>query len=145
MKKSAEYTFTDTRQHTIYIVKERYYNLLAAEKLLKVAEETLRSSEESYKRAQVLFDVGKAPKSDVLQAKVQLETDRMFLIEAQNNLAIAQASLNHILGFDVDNKIKVVDYLEVIEIEVGYEDAIQNAFAYHPLLLKFFLHKRFNN
>jgi len=134
-KKSAEYTFKDTKQTTIYVVNERYYNLLAAEKLLEVAEETSRSSEESYKRAQVLFEVGKAPKSDVLQAKVQLETDRLSLIRAQNDLAIARASLNHILGFDVDKEIKVVDDLEVPEMEVGYEDAIENAFTYHPNLL----------
>ena len=135
LKKSAKYTFEDMKQNTIYIVKERYYNLLAAEKLLQVAEETVGQSEESYKRAQVLFEVGKAPKSDVLQAKVQQETDRLSLIQAQNNLTIARASLNQVLGMDVDKEIKVVDDLEVPEIEVGYEDARANAFAYHPTLL----------
>lgn len=134
LKKSAEYTFEDTKQYTIFIVKERYYNLLAAEKLLEVAEETVRSSEESYKRAQVLFQVGKAPKSDVLQAKVQMETDRLSMIQAQNDLAIAQASLNHILGFDVDQEIVVVDDLDVPEMEVGYKDALSSAYSYHPTL-----------
>jgi len=37
LKRSAEYNFEDTKQWTIYVVKERYYNLLAAEKLLQVA------------------------------------------------------------------------------------------------------------
>jgi len=136
LKKSAEYNFENTKQMTIYIVKERYYNLLAAEKLLEVAEETLRSSEESFKRAEVLFQVGKAPKSDVLKAKVQLETDRLSLIEAQNNLSIARASLNHILGYDVDYQIGVVDNLDVPEMEVSYEDAVESAFMYHPNLLR---------
>lgn len=136
LKHSAEYDFDNMKQQTIYVVKERYYNLLAAEKLLEVAEETLKSSEESFKRAEVLFDVGKVPKSDVLKAKVQLETDRLGLIEAQNTLAIARASLNHILGFNVDNTIKVVDNLEVPEMEVSYEDAVQNAFTLHPAIKK---------
>jgi outer membrane protein len=136
LKNSAEYDFDNTRQQTIYVVKERYYNLLAAEKLLEVAEETLKSSEESFKRAEVLFDVGKVPKSDVLKAKVQLETDRLVLIESQNTLAIARASLNHVLGFNVDNTIKIVDNLDVPEIEVSYEDAIQNAFTMHPAIKK---------
>lgn len=136
LKKSAEYTFENTKQTTIYVVKERYYNLLAAEKLSEVAEETIKSSEESYKRAQVLFDVGKVPKSDVLKAKVQLETDKLTLIEAQNSLAIARASLNHVLGFDVDRKIQVVDNLDVPEIVVSYEDAVKNAFTFHPSLMK---------
>lgn len=136
LKKSAEYAFEDTRQTTIYVVKERYYNLLAAEKLLEVAGETANSSEESFKRAEVLFAVGTVPKSDVLKAKVQLETDRLGLIEAQNSLAIARASLNHILGYDVDHNIQIIDNLDVPEIEVGYDDAMQNAFSFHPALLK---------
>ena len=136
LKRSAEYNFEDTKQITIYAVKERYYNLLKAEKLLEVAEETLKSSEESYKRAQVLFDVGKAPKSDVLKAKVQLETDRLSLIEAQNQLAVARASLNWVLGFDVDHEIKVVDNLQVPDMEVTYEDAVESAFTQHPSLRK---------
>jgi TolC family type I secretion outer membrane protein len=135
LKRSAEYTFDDTRQTTIYIVKERYYNLLASEKLLEVAEETLKSSSESYKRADVFNQVGKAPKSDVLKAKVQLESDRLALIEAQNALAIARASLNHILGFDVDQTIRVVDNLNIPEMEVEYEDVMDNALTNHPYLL----------
>jgi len=84
----------------------------------------------------VLFEVGNVAKSDVLKAKVQLETDRLGLIKAQNNLAIARASLNHILGLDVDHKIRVVDNLDVPDIEVSYEDAAKNAFTYHPSLIK---------
>ncbi len=135
MKNSSEYTFENTKQTIIYVVKERYYNLLAAEKLLGVAEETLLSSEEAYKRAQVLFEVGKASKSDVLKAEVQLETSRLNLIQSQNNLSIAQASLNHILGLDVDDQIDVVDNLDVPEMEVRYEDAMESAVHYHPNLI----------
>lgn len=136
LKKSAEENYEITKQSTIYIVKERYYNLLAAEKLLEVAEETLNSSTESFKRAEALFEVGTAPKSDVLKAKVLMETDRLGLIEAQNNLAIARASLNHILGFNVDDEIHVIDNLDVPEMDVPYEDAMASAVQYHPSLLK---------
>lgn len=133
-KNSAEFTFDDTRQTTILLVKQRYYDLLKAEKLLEVAEETLRSSEESYKRSEVLYEVGRAPKSDVLQAKVQLETDRLGLIQAQNSLAVARAFLNHVLGFDVEQKITIVDDLDVSELGVTYEDAMENALTRHPSL-----------
>ncbi len=134
MRESTEFQFEDTKQATILMVKERYYNLLKAEKLLEFTEETIKSSEESYKKASVLYQVGKVPKSDVLKAKVQLETDRLSLIEAQNGLAIARASLNHILGFDVDHDIRVIDNLDVPEMEVSYADAISNAFSNHPAL-----------
>jgi len=134
LKKSAEFNFENTKQTIIYLVKERYYNLLKAEKLLEVAHETMKSSEESYKNADVRYQVGKVAKSDALKAKVLLEQSRLSLIEAQNSLSVAQASLNHVLGFDVDQEIQVVDNLDVPEMEVSYEDAMQNGLTYHPRL-----------
>jgi outer membrane protein len=136
LKKSAEFDFENTRQTVIYYVKERYYNLLKAEKLLAVQEETLQSFEESYKRAETLWQIGKVPKSDVLNAKYELESSRLALIEARNSLSIAHASLNHILGFDMDHEINVVDDLDVHEIEMGYEEVLENAFQNHPSLQK---------
>jgi TolC family type I secretion outer membrane protein len=136
LKESAEYDLEYTKQNIIYIVKECYYNLLKAEKLLEVQDSTLISSEESFKNAEVRYKVGTAPKSDVLKARVQLETNKLGKIEAQNNIAIASASLNHVLGFDVDHPIKVVDNLEVAEIDINYSDAIKNSFKFHPSLLK---------
>jgi len=134
LENSASYQLEDTKQQTIYIVKERYYNLLKADHLLTIADETIKSSEESYKRAQILFDVGKAPKSDVLKAKVQLEKDRLSQIEAENGLAVAKASLNYILGFSVDHELDIVDNLDVPEMNVNYDDAMDQAFTKHPTL-----------
>ncbi len=135
-KNSSKFNLKLTKQNTILVVKERYYNLIKAEKLLEVVEETLKSSEESYKRAQVLFEVGKAPKSDVLKAKVQLENDRLSLITAQNDLSVARTSLNHVLGFDVNKKIKGIEKLDVPEYTIAYEDVMSNASQNHPSLLK---------
>ena len=136
MKKSADFSASDIRQTVIYRVKERYYNLLKAEKLLQVQQETVKSSEESFKKAETLYEVGNAPKSDVLNARVQMESDKLLLIEAENNLSIAEASLNHVLGFDIDHDIEVVNNLEVSEIEMEYKDVMDNAYSNHPSLMK---------
>lgn len=136
MKNSAMHSLEDSRQSIIYQVKERYYNLLKAEKLLEVAEENIKLSDESLKRAEVLFEVGKAPKSDVLQARYEYENYKLSEIEAKNSLSIAKASLNHILGRDIDQNIQIVDNLDVIEVEVEYDDAMKNATSGHPLIAK---------
>ncbi|MCK5145542.1 TolC family protein [bacterium] len=136
LKKSAVYSFAGTKQNIIYLVKERYYNLLKSEKMLDVAEETGKSSQESLKRANALYEVGKVPKSDVLTAKVQAERDKLGVIRAENSLSIARASLNHVLGFEVDNEIRVKDNLNVPEVEVGYADAMGNALGAHPSLMQ---------
>jgi len=136
MAKSAEYNLEDIKQQTIYLVKERYFNLLKTEHLLEIAKENIKSSEESYKRAETLYNVGKAPKSDLLKAKVQLENDKLGLIEAQNNLSVARSSLNYVLGFSVDHEIDVVDNLEMTAFDISYEDAMSRAFTNHPRLKK---------
>lgn len=135
-KNSAQHSFEDSKQTIIYQVKERYYNLLKAEKLLEVAEDNIKLSEESLKRAEVLFEVGKVPKSDVLQARYEFENYRLSEIEARNSLKIAKASLNHILGRDTDLDIQIVDNLDVVEVEVEYQDAMENATSSHPLIFK---------
>jgi len=136
LKKGAEYDFERTRQDLIYRVKERYYNLLKSQKLLEVQEETIKSSDESYKRAQVQYEVGKTSKSDVLKAKVLLEQSRLSLIGAQNDLSVAKASLNHVLGFDVDTEIQIMDNTETPDSDINYKDAYQNSMKIHPAVLK---------
>lgn len=138
LKKGTAYDLEETKQNIILLVKEFYYNLLKSEKLLEVQDSTLKSSEESFKAATIRYEVGTAPKSDVLKAQYQLESDRLTFIEAQNNLAYARAALNHVLGFDVDYKIQVIDELEMPKIEINYEDALKSGLNEHPLLLKTF-------
>lgn len=136
LKKGAQYDFERTKQDIIFRVRERYYTLLSGQKLLEVQEETIKSSDESYKRAQALYEVGKTSKSDVLKAKVLIEQSRLSLIEAQNNLSVAKASLNHVLGFDMETEVQVVEDTNLPEIDVNYEEAYANSMKKHPLVLK---------
>ncbi len=136
LKKGAEYDFERAKQDLIYRVKERYYTLLKSQKLLEVQEETIKSSDESYKRAQVQYEVGKTSKSDVLKAKVLLEQSRLSLIGAQNDLSVAKASLNHVLGFDVNMEIQIMDNTETPDSSIQYEDAYRNSMKIHPAVLK---------
>jgi outer membrane protein len=135
-KRSAQYNFEDTKQQIIYIVKQRVYDLLKSEKLLEVSQEALKSSEESFKLAEAKYQVGTAPKSEMLQFKVELENARLAQIESEHNLSIAQTSLNQVLGMDMDQKIEVVDDMELPEVQIGIEDAIGISAEKHPLLLK---------
>lgn len=136
MKKSAEAYSCATDQTVIFTVKERYYELLKKTQLVRVQEENLKSSEESYKKAQVLFEIGKVPKSDVLRAKVQLENARLALIQAQNDLEMANANLNHAMGREVEQKIIPVEETEMDTSEIPYETALDKALTQHPLLKK---------
>ncbi|MBN1779828.1 TolC family protein [bacterium] len=136
MKRSAEFQLEDTRQQVIYMVKERYYNLLKAQKLLDVSQEALKSSEESFKLADAKYQVGTAPKSEMLQFKVELENAKLAMIEAQHNLSIARTLLNQVLGIDMDEDIQVVDDWEMPELDVELDQALRLCEENHPQLLK---------
>lgn len=136
LKKSAEYDLEATRQDVIYRVKERYYNLLKQEQLLQVQKKALESAEESLRLSQTLFKVGKASKSDELQAQVLKDQAELAVIEQENILSIAQSSLNHVLGFEVDRVIQVSDNLDIEEIEITYEKAAELSRLNNPGLIK---------
>jgi len=135
-KRSANFDLEDTRQQIIYTVKERYYNLLKGEKLLQVSQEALKSSEESFKLADAKYQVGTAPKSEMLQFKVELENAKLALIEAQHNVSLARTSLNHVLGLEMEQEIAIVDDLELPEVDISFKDAVQSGIENHPLVLR---------
>jgi len=105
--------YTQTRQSLTLEVKIRYYDLLTAARLVQVAEELLHSSQEQVKLEENLFEIGANTEANVLRAKVKLGEDRLSLITAGNNLSIARANLNDILGWDLDRQVELVDDLEV--------------------------------
>jgi outer membrane protein len=135
-KESAGYDLESVKQATIYYVKERYFNLLKAQKLLQVQEETFKSSEESFKRAEALYQVGKAPKSDMLQAKYELENNRLNLLSAQNGLSVAVSSLNYIVGNGIDDPIQIADSVSTVPVDIAYPQALEAGLANHPDILR---------
>jgi TolC family type I secretion outer membrane protein len=134
-KESAGFTLESVKQQTIYYVKERYFNLLKAQKLLVVQEETFKSSEESFKRAEALYQVGKAPKSDMLQAKYELENNRLNLLGATNGKDVAISSLNYIVGNGIDDPIQIADSVSVMQTDFDYAQALETGLSNHPDIL----------
>lgn len=138
LKQSAEYNSEATKQEIIYRVKERYYNLLKQEQLLEVQKKALESAEESLRLSQTLFNVGKASKSDELQAQVSKDQAELAVIEQENILSIARSSLNHVLGFEVDKVIQVTDNLDmdIQVVELSYKKAAEISRTHNPDLIR---------
>ncbi|HSD33656.1 MAG TPA: TolC family protein [Gemmatimonadales bacterium] len=88
------------RYQTILQTKQAFYNAIATEELVSVADAQVR-------RAQLQLDVsvqklhaGSATRSDSLRSAVDYGNARIALLEAQANLATAQASLGRQVGVD---------------------------------------------
>jgi len=129
--KKAQDSYEQTRQLVALEVKVRYFDLLQAARLLRVAEELVRSSEEQVKLEENLHEVGATTKANLLRAKVKLGEDRLSFISAQNNLSIAKANLNDILSWSLDTAVEVVDNLDVEQAELNLPSLIERAISQH--------------
>jgi outer membrane protein len=91
-----------TSQEIIFSVIQAYTNELLAHENVRVAEASVKSTEEDLARAQARQEQGQALLSDVLLAQVQLAQARENLIRARNSEAIGQATLNVAMGVPED-------------------------------------------
>jgi outer membrane protein TolC len=101
------------RQDLTLAVTQAYFRILEARKIRGVVEESIAAVEEQLRIAQDFFEQGIVAKTDVLVAGVQLARRQQDLILAQNNIELATATLNRLMGLSVARPTQVVDVLEV--------------------------------
>jgi outer membrane protein len=124
-----------TQQDTVvFNLKQSYFNVLAAKRLLGVADETIRQDQKHLEQAQGRFDVGFAPKFDVTQAKVQLAQAELNQVTARNNVLVARATLGNALGLTGPPPFEIVDTFDTPPLHIGMEDALNRAYASRPEL-----------
>lgn len=130
-----------TKQNVIFQVTQAYYNVLKAQELVKVDREILARSRENTNRVRAFVEAGIQIEADVATAQVREANDELSLLNDQNALEIAMATLPRIMGLDPATLITVAedtDYqlynqkgqIEIIELSV--EEAIQRAFETRP-------------
>lgn len=113
----------------VYLVKDRYYNLIYAIEAKNVAKETLEQFEAMYRQAQAFYEVGTKPKVDVTIAQVNMEDARANYINASNNVDIAVSSLNNAMGLpfvpayiiDISTPFQDVDITMRKAVEIANE------------------------
>jgi outer membrane protein len=108
----AEYAERLTRQDVILDAKNAYYSILKTEKLLEVADETVKLISAQKDVAENMYQVGMSPLNDLLQIQVQLANAKQALITAQNNLDLAKSQFNTLLLRRVTSPVSVVDILD---------------------------------
>jgi outer membrane protein len=106
---SAELDYLAKRNNIILDVKNKFYDALKYQKLVKVGELAIARSEEQLRKQRLAFQIGSATRLDTLKAHVSLNTDRAEYINNKNALRQAQYALNLTLGQDPGNRIRVSD------------------------------------
>jgi len=118
-----------TQRETVVLnVKQSYYNLLAARRLLAVADETVHQNRQHLDLAQGRFDVGLAPKFDVTSAQVQLANADLNQVTARNNVSVARETLRNALGLTQEMNFDIVDDLGVEHVAISQDQALKTAY-----------------
>ena len=101
-----------TRQDVILDAKNAYFSILKSQKLMAVAEDTVKQVTAQKEVAENMYQVGMSPLNDLLQSQVQLANDKQRFITAQNNLAISKSQFNTLLRRPVNAPVTIADILD---------------------------------
>lgn len=108
-----------TRQTVKLDVYRQYFDVLKKQQLLKVREENLKRAKEDLKKVEEMNKIGSRPLSDVFKQKVVVGNDKLALINGENDLNISKATLNSLIGIDVNTDI----VLEEADLTIELKDA----------------------
>jgi outer membrane protein TolC len=113
-------------------VKEAYFSILKAEKLLLVAGQTEKQVAEHAEMAKAFYEVGMTPKNDYLEARVELAQVQQDLISAENDLRLAKARFNTVLRRPLDTPVNLEDILGYQEHRQQLDECIALSYAQRP-------------
>ncbi|MGQ0827384.1 MAG: TolC family protein [Bacteroidota bacterium] len=114
-------------ENTIVNVIDAYYSIAMQKQLMNGLKENITVSEERLKIAQKKYDVGATAKTDVLQAKIDLNALKSSLLRQSTLLSDAKAELNQLLVQPVEQDIDVTDSIPLMN-QYKYED-LKNSIA----------------
>jgi outer membrane protein len=112
LEKIGELSFRNQINTTVFNIIGAYYQIVQLNQQKKALQETIQFFEERKQIAESRFTIGTAPKTDFLQAQVDLNQQKGSLLSIENNIRVAKANFNNLLArtpetvFDVQEEIK---------------------------------------
>jgi outer membrane protein len=97
---AAEAGVTNQRFQVTLLTKQAFYNALATNELVRVAQSQVARAEQQLRISIDKLHAGSATRSDSLRSVVDYGNARIALLQAQANLATAQANLGRQIGVD---------------------------------------------
>jgi outer membrane protein len=119
-------------QDLVLNVKEAYFGILKAEKLAKVAEQSVELLEAQLKVSQAFYDEGIIAKNNLLQTEVQMAQARQDMITATNRVEIAKSFFNTLLRRGLNQEVTVKDILDYNPVELILDQCMEKAGQNRP-------------
>lgn len=121
-----------TRLSVTTTAKTAYFNFLLAQKVLGVARESLKQSQQHLEDAQTQFEIGKQAKYAVIKAEVDVANAQVNLIKAENGVKSAIVGLETAAGVPMPATIRFLDSLDMHEDDMTLEKALSDADSLRP-------------
>ncbi|GEP50615.1 membrane protein [Flavobacterium noncentrifugens] len=122
-------------------VMTTYFDLVQQQQQLKALDTTILISQERVTLAQNRFTIGKAAKLEVLNAKVDLNTDETALLRQKETYANTKIALNQILARDTTADFFVADTI-IVDSKLQLPELTTLAQKQNPELLQQIINKR---
>jgi outer membrane protein TolC len=106
--RAADKTYDEASLSISFDVTRRFYEVVRAERSLKVLQEAVKRSEELVRRTDALYEAGRAPRSDTYAARVTLGNDRISAEQQLSRVSDARVALSIALGRGADPELEVV-------------------------------------
>jgi outer membrane protein TolC len=131
-EESNQASLTNVELSLISSVQSNFLSLLKARMDVKSAEDSVARLESQLKVISAFYDVGLRPKSEVLDAEVDLATAKQDLLTALNNVSIQQAQLNTLLNIPIEVSVDYVGELKNIPFNLTLQDCLTRAYKGRP-------------
>ncbi|MFT5891122.1 MAG: outer membrane protein, partial [Dokdonia sp.] len=119
----------ETIESTMLQLFSVYYEVARLKENVIILEEALQVSKDRAVRAQYQFDYGQVNKLQVLNAKVDITTDSINVLNARQSLKNVQRDLNVVLNRDLENKFQAdttVTFVNELIVDSHIEQALEN-------------------
>ncbi len=125
-----------TKEQILLTVDQAFYNVLTMQAVLAVAQQTVKDRQTVSDQVGALYKTKLKSELDFSFANVNLAQARLLLLDAQNNLNAAQASLSAVLGFQSLRDFQLVeDNGPFAAPPDNVDDLITTAFNVRPEIL----------
>ena len=111
---SADASYVNTQFQTILQVKQTFFNALAAEELVRISDTRIQRAQEQLNISIEKLNAGTATRSDTLRSHVEVANAELQRLQAETQLATAQADLARLVGLEGSVRAETDDDLLVI-------------------------------
>lgn len=119
----------DAKDNVTLGIMAYYLQVLYSREMLAVRREELHLSQSQLQRQNDLLESGKVPEADVLQAKAQVASGEVAVVNAENDYRLALVDLTRALELDDTRGFDIlpVDFDSTISLPASADDVYRNA------------------